>query len=66
MKNILITGGLGYSGKYLNQHLSKKKVNVLSTFRKKKNSKKNYINLNLLRKIMLNLSIFTNLYILYN
>ena len=55
MKNVFITGGSGYSGKYLSEYLSKKKINVLSSFYKKKIFKKNYIKSNLLKEINLNI-----------
>lgn len=56
MKNILITGGSGYSGNSLSIFLKKKKFNIWSTYNKNKVNKKKYIKLNLLKEINLNLS----------
>lgn len=56
MKNVLITGGSGFAGKSLSFFLSKKKLNIWSTYNKNKISKKQYIKLNLLNTINLNLN----------
>jgi len=56
MKNILITGGSGYSGKNLGLFLYQNKTSVFSTYYRNKINKKNYISLNLLKKIKINLS----------
>ena len=56
MKNVLITGGSGFSGKSLSFFLSKKKLNIWSTYNKNKLSKKQHIKLDLLKEINLNLS----------
>ena len=56
MKNVLITGGSGFSGKSLSFFLSKKKLNIWSTYNKNKLRKKQHIKLNLLKEISLNLN----------
>ena len=57
MKNVLITGGSGYSGNNLTNYLSKKKIPTLSSYYKNKALKKNYIKVNLLKKININFDI---------